>query len=48
MWMQGDVTVTHEEYNARRLTPSKFICNCNGVFKRKSSFGSNNRQIAAI
>lgn len=30
------------------LTPSKFICNCNGVFKRKSSFGSNNRQITAI
>nr|DAM78534.1 MAG TPA: hypothetical protein [Caudoviricetes sp.] len=22
------------------LTPSKFICNCNGVFKRKSGFGS--------
>ena len=27
------------------LTPSKFICNCNGVFKRKSSFGSKSAKL---
>nr|DAT97947.1 MAG TPA: hypothetical protein [Caudoviricetes sp.] len=32
MWMQGNVTVTHEEYNARRiLLLPKFICDCNGI-----------------
>ena len=27
------------------LTPSKFICNCNGVFKRKSDFGSKSTRL---
>ena len=38
--MQGDVTVTTKNIMHGGLTPSKFICNCNGVFKRKSDFGS--------
>lgn len=46
MWMQGGVTVTTKNIMHGGLTPSKFICNCNGVFKRLSRFnnpnGSNN------